>query len=111
MKKEDQSEVVKQKNPLKICAPQQKEQQVISITDNYRQKAEECPDTERKEPLTIESLRNCKGYEHITNEEATHVVNSFKTLVSIMVETHLKNNIIIDNQQVVYLDIQKQQAA
>jgi hypothetical protein len=108
MKQEDQTEVVKQNNPLKVCAPQQTEQKIISITDNYRR---ECLDTERKEPLTIESLRNCKGYENLTNEEATDIVNSFKTLVTIMVETHLKNNIIIDNQQVVYLDRQKQQAA
>lgn len=111
MKKENQSEVVKQKNPLKVYASQQTEQLAISIADNYQQKTGECLDTERKEPLTIESLRNCKGYEHLTNEEANHIVNSFKTLVSIMVETHLKNNIIIDNQQVVYLNRQKQEAA
>ena len=55
------------------------------------------------ELLNVKTLRLCKGYENLSDAQATEIVNSLKTFASILVNTHLKNSIVIDNQQVVYL--------
>ena len=51
--------------------------------------------TEDKEPLTIENLRACEGYENISEQEANAIIESLKTFAEIVISTHLKNNIII----------------
>lgn len=67
--------------------------------------------TTEEEPLTIENLRACKRYENLTDEQITGIINSLESLIEIMVLTYLKNNSIIDNQQVIYLNHQDKQAA
>ncbi len=68
------------------------------------------PRSDSSEPLTIENLRTCKGYENLSDAEALEIVASLKALVSILVETTLKQTICTDNQQIVYLDKQKRAA-
>ncbi len=68
------------------------------------------PGSDSSEPLTIENLRTCKGYENISDAEAKEIVTSLKTLVSLLMETALKQTSYIDNQEVVYLNKPKRAA-
>lgn len=64
-----------------------------------------------QDPITVESIRACKGYENLSDEEAADMVFTLKTLAEIMVTSYLKKNILIDNQHIVSLNSQKQEAA
>ena len=67
-------------------------------------------DESLNEPLNIQSLRNCKGYENVSDAKLTEIVNSLKIFASILVTSSLNNTICIDNQQVVYLNKQTKAA-
>ena len=63
------------------------------------------------EPLNLENLKACGDYNNLVDEELNLILNDLKCFVEIIVSTYLKNNILIDNQQVIYLNNQKQEAA
>lgn len=62
------------------------------------------------EPLNIQNLRLCKGYEQLCDEGANELVISLKTFAEILYASVTNKNNIIDNQQVVYLNKQKKAA-
>ena len=96
---------------LNAVRPHQTIPQAKVIAINAYKTEKECGENIDKEPLTIENLRACEGYENISELEANTIIESLKTFAEIVISTYLKNNILIDNQQVIYLNSQKQEAA
>lgn len=47
----------------------------------------------KKEPLTIEKLKELTGWDHLTDEEATEVIFSVKAFVRILMETQTGRDI------------------
>ncbi|HMT75469.1 MAG TPA: hypothetical protein PKA77_15460 [Chitinophagaceae bacterium] len=70
----------------------------------------ECDTLPIEEPLTIHSLRSCKGYEQLNDEQAGAIVKSLKTFAELLLLAAHKKTTLIDNQHVVYLEEQKKAA-
>lgn len=80
-----------------------KESKLVSLIQE-RQKA-------KREPLSVEKVRNTSGLENLSAMEAEEVVSNIKMLAKLLVETACYENLhSIDNQQTVYLNQQNKAA-
>lgn len=50
------------------------------------------PRSKKYEPVTIERIRELKGYEHLSDEEVQEIIDTLKQLVHIALEIVISNN-------------------